>query len=51
MYMNQFGKPHGLSPADGLIASAARKNALKLWKLNRKHYPMPEADDFWKPGK
>jgi predicted nucleic acid-binding protein len=51
LYMNQFGKSHGLTLADALIASAARKNALKLWTLNRKHYPMLEADDFWKPGR
>ncbi len=47
LFINQFSKSYGITLSDVLIASAARKNALKLWTLNRKHYPMLENSDFW----
>ncbi len=47
LYMKQFSKSHGITLADALIASAARKNAIKLWTLNRKHYPMLAPGEFW----
>ena len=39
-FINRFGKSHGVKIADALIAASVVENDLRLWTLNRKHYPM-----------
>ena len=34
--------PHGVELADALVAAAATTSGVRLWTLNRKHYPMPD---------
>lgn len=41
-YLHRYGKSHGVEVADALVAAAAVGSGLRLWTLNRKHYPMPE---------
>jgi len=45
-YLNRYGKSHGVTLADALIAACAKLHDLRLWTLNRKHYPMIARDDF-----
>ncbi len=45
-YLNKYKKSHGITISDGLIAASAKKFNLKVWTLNRKHYPMLSANDF-----
>ena len=45
-YLNQYQKLHGLTLADALIAACSKIYSLKLWTLNRKHYPMISKKDF-----
>jgi len=45
-YINVYGKSHAVTLADALIAAAAKTNSLKIWTLNRKHYPMLGDKDF-----
>ncbi len=39
-FMNSYGKSHGVKIADALIAASVVENDLRLWTMNRKHYPM-----------
>ncbi|MGI0148653.1 MAG: PIN domain-containing protein [Thermoplasmata archaeon] len=48
-YMARYAKSHSLDIADALIAAAASTSGLRLWTLNRKHYPMTDVD-FWEAG-
>ena len=41
-YLARYARSHGLELADALIAAAASTSGLRLWTLNRKHYPMPD---------
>ncbi len=41
-YLARYAKSHGVEIADALVAAAAVGSGLRLWTLNRKHYPMPE---------
>ena len=41
-YLARYAGSHGLEIADALIAAAASTAGLRLWTLNRRHYPMPE---------
>jgi predicted nucleic acid-binding protein len=41
-YLARYAKSHGVEIADALIAAAASTSGLKLWTLNRKHYPMTD---------
>jgi hypothetical protein len=41
-YLARFGRSHGLEIADALVAAAASTAGLRLWTLNRRHYPMPD---------
>jgi predicted nucleic acid-binding protein len=45
-YINQYKKSHQITLADAMIAAAAKIHGLKLWTLNRKHYPMLTDKDF-----
>lgn len=41
-YLSRFARSHGVELADALVAAAAATSGLRLWTLNRKHYPMPD---------
>lgn len=41
-YKHKYGKSHGTSLIDALIAATAYKNSLTLIIRNKRHYPMPE---------
>ena len=41
-YLARYAGSHGLEIADALIAAAASTAGLRLWTLNRRHYPMPD---------
>ncbi len=45
-FVNQFSKSHNVTILDAIICSAAIINNLKLWTLNKKHYPMLKSVDF-----
>jgi len=47
-YLARYRASHGLELADALIASAAVTSELRLWTLNRRHYPMPDLG-FYEP--
>ena len=39
-YLARYARSHGVAIADALVAAAAATTGLRLWTLNRKHYPM-----------
>ena len=41
-YLARYGPSHGVELADALVAAAATTSGVRLWTLNRKHYPMPD---------
>jgi predicted nucleic acid-binding protein len=41
-YLARYSRSHGVELADALIAALATTTGLRLWTLNRKHYPMPD---------
>ena len=41
-YLSRYARTHGLEIADALIAAAAATGGLRLWTLNRRHYPMTD---------
>ena len=41
-YVARYGASHKVELADALVAAAASSSGLRLWTLNRKHYPMPD---------
>jgi hypothetical protein len=41
-YLARFRRSHGVEIADALIAAAATTAGLRLWTLNRRHYPMKD---------
>ena len=41
-YLSRYGRSHGLELGDALIAAAAAATGLRLWTLNRRHYPMAD---------
>lgn len=45
--MKTYQKSHSVELADALIASSTVYYRLKLWTLNRKHYPMLPDEDFY----
>ncbi len=46
-FMNKYQKTHSISLADAIIAACTKIHGLKLWTLNRKHYPMLEKDEIF----
>jgi len=46
-YLAAFSKSHGLEIADALIAASVTFGKMKLWSLNKKHYPMLDKKDFY----
>jgi predicted nucleic acid-binding protein len=46
-YLQDYGKSHSVTMADALVGAAAKANVLKLWTMNKKHYPMFESDEFF----
>ncbi|MFH0925392.1 MAG: type II toxin-antitoxin system VapC family toxin [bacterium] len=46
-FMNKYHKSHSITIADALIAASTKICGLKLWTLNKKHYPMLEKVDFF----
>ena len=47
-YLARYARSHGVEIADALIAAAAVTAGLRLWTLNRRHYPMPDVA-FYSP--
>lgn len=45
-YLARYAKSHGVEIADALVAAAASTAGLRLWTLNRKHYPMEDLRFF-----
>jgi predicted nucleic acid-binding protein len=41
-YLSRYARSHALEIADALVAAAATTAGLRLWTLNRRHYPMPD---------
>ena len=41
-YLARYGRSHGVEIADALVAAATARSGLRLWTLNRKHYPMED---------
>ena len=41
-YLARYARSHGVELADALVAAAATTSGVRLWTLNRKHYPMPD---------
>ena len=41
-YLARYARSHALELGDALVAAAASTSGLRLWTLNRKHYPMPD---------
>ena len=39
-YLARYGRSHGVEIADAFVAAAAATSGLRLWTLNRRHYPM-----------
>jgi hypothetical protein len=50
MYIARYSRSHGVEIADALVAAAAATTGLRLWTLNRKHYPMPDVRFYEPPG-
>jgi len=45
-YLARYARSHGLEVPDALIAAAAATTGLRLWTLNRRHYPMKDVQLF-----
>ncbi len=41
-YLARYAQSLGVEFADALVAAAATTLGVRLWTLNRKHYPMPD---------
>jgi predicted nucleic acid-binding protein len=41
-YIARYGRSHGVRIADALVAAAAATAGLRLWTLNRRHFPMED---------
>jgi hypothetical protein len=45
-YLARYARSHGLEVPDALVAAAAATTGLRLWTLNRRHYPMQDLRFF-----
>jgi hypothetical protein len=45
-YLARYARSHGVELADALVAAAVVTAGLRLWTLNRRHYPMKELRFF-----
>jgi len=45
-YLARYAKSHGVEIADALVAAAAVTSGLRLWTLDRKHYPMSDVSFY-----
>lgn len=45
-YLARYARSHGVEITDALVAAAAATTGLRLWTLNRRHYPMQDVDFF-----
>ncbi|HEY3216774.1 MAG TPA: PIN domain-containing protein [Candidatus Eisenbacteria bacterium] len=45
-YLARYARSHGLEVPDALVAAAAATTGLRLWTLNRRHYPMKDVRVF-----
>lgn len=45
-YLKAYSKSHGVEAGDALIAACSTTEALLLWTLNKKHYPMKDVRFF-----
>ena len=45
-FLNLYHKSHGITLSDSIIAACSKIYNLKLWTLNKKHYPMILKNDF-----
>jgi predicted nucleic acid-binding protein len=43
-YLHVYSKSRGVELGDALIAATAHVHALRLWTLNKKHYPMKDLE-------
>jgi predicted nucleic acid-binding protein len=43
-HLARHADSHGVRIADVLIATAASVSGLRLWTLNRRHYPMEDLE-------
>jgi len=41
-YLSRYSKSHAVQIGDALVAAAASTGGLRLWTLNRRHYPMTD---------
>jgi predicted nucleic acid-binding protein len=45
-YLLRYSKSHAVGIGDALIAAAAATTGLRLWTLNRRHYPMDDIEFY-----
>jgi predicted nucleic acid-binding protein len=45
-YLKSYAKSHNVELGDALIAASAWLEGLKLWTLNKKHYPMKDLEFY-----
>jgi len=45
-FLRQYQKSHNVTLADAMIAAVSLVHHLKLWTLNKKHYPMLSTEHF-----
>jgi hypothetical protein len=41
-YLARYARSHAVELADALVAAAATTSGVRLWTLNRNHYPMTD---------
>ncbi len=45
-YLARYARSHGVEIADALVAAGASTTGLRLWTLNRRHYPMEDVSFY-----
>lgn len=45
-YLARYARSHGLEVPDALVAAASTTSGLRLWTINRRHYPMTDVRFF-----